>query len=113
MKLMRCPLNGERNISEFVCGGEVKAMPDPDKASDADWGRYLFFEDNPDGEIVEWWLHAPSSYWFIARRDTRTEAVLETMTVQEWRERQGTVGSGQAQGQSADSQAHGAQGTNG
>ncbi len=113
MKLMRCPLNGERNIAEFVCGGEVKAMPDPDAASDAAWGRYLFLEDNPAGEITEWWLHAPSSYWFIARRDTRTETILATMTIQEWQAREGATGSGQAQGQGADSQAHGAQGTNG
>ncbi len=29
MKLMHCPLNGPRNISEFVCGGEVREEPDP------------------------------------------------------------------------------------
>ena len=26
MKIMPCPLNGPRNISEFVCGGEAEAF---------------------------------------------------------------------------------------
>ena len=29
MKIIRCPLNGPRPLLEFVCGGEVRAMPDP------------------------------------------------------------------------------------
>ena len=39
MKIMPCPLNGPRNISEFVCGGEVLDMPDPATGSD----RHLLF----------------------------------------------------------------------
>jgi sarcosine oxidase subunit delta len=81
MKLMTCPLNGPRNISEFVCAGDVKAMPDPAAASDATWTDYLFLEDNIAGEVHEWWLHAPTNYWFIARRNTITDEILETMTV--------------------------------
>lgn len=81
MKLMTCPLNGPRNISEFVCAGDVKAMPDPAAASDAAWTEYLFLEDNIAGEVTEWWLHAPTNYWFIARRNTVTDEILETMTV--------------------------------
>ena len=34
MKILNCPLNGPRNISEFVWGGEVKEMPDPAGCSD-------------------------------------------------------------------------------
>ncbi len=28
MKILTCPLNGPRNIAEFVYGGEVTAMPE-------------------------------------------------------------------------------------
>ena len=43
MKIMNCPLNGPRNISEFVYGGQVKAMPDVRDVSDTDWARYVFY----------------------------------------------------------------------
>jgi len=78
MKIMDCPLNGPRNISEFACRGEVKAMPDPDTASDRDWADYLFMQSNPAGVVHEWWIHLPSSYWFIAERDTVTGEIIKT-----------------------------------
>jgi sarcosine oxidase subunit delta len=81
MKILTCPVNGPRNISEFVWGGEVKAVPDAATATDDAWAEYLFLEDNVAGEIFEWWLHAPTNTWFIARRNTVTDTVLETMTV--------------------------------
>lgn len=84
MKIMTCPLNGPRNIAEFVCAGEVKAMPDPVGCSDEEWAGYLFLEANPAGLIVEWWLHAPTSYWFIAKRDTVTEQIVATYTVEQF-----------------------------
>ena len=83
MKIMNCPLNGPRNIAEFVCGGEVRDMPDQDACSDAEWARHVFMADNPAGEVTEWWLHLPTSFCFIARRDTVTDEILETMTVQD------------------------------
>ncbi len=46
-------------------------------------------QDNPAGEVIEWWLHAPTAFWFIARRDTRTDEILETMTVREFMARRG------------------------
>ncbi|NIB42505.1 sarcosine oxidase subunit delta [Pseudomaricurvus alkylphenolicus] len=78
MKIMHCPLNGPRNISEFVHGGEVKAMPDPANCTDHDWADYVFYTDNKAGVVVEWWLHAPSSYWFIAERHTVTDDIIRT-----------------------------------
>lgn len=81
MKILNCPLNGPRNISEFAWGGEVRAAPDPAASTDGEWTAYLFLENNTAGEIHEWWLHAPSNYWFIARRNTVSDVVLETMTV--------------------------------
>ncbi len=81
MKIMDCPLNGPRNISEFICGGEVREMPDPEKSHSNAWIDYLFMENNKAGLIYEWWCHAPTTYWFIAYRDTLTDEIIETMTV--------------------------------
>lgn len=77
MKLMNCPLNGWRNIGEFVHGGEVVPAPAHD-ASTEEWADWVFMQDNAAGVVREWWLHAPSSYWFIAERDTVRDIVLKT-----------------------------------
>jgi sarcosine oxidase subunit delta len=84
MTLMPCPMNGPRNIQEFVCGGEVKAVPSAE-ADDAAWSAYLFLEENRRGVVREWWCHAPTSYWFIAERDTATDTVLRTYDAGELR----------------------------
>ena len=78
MKIMPCPLNGPRNISEFVCGGEVIPEPDPATADDGAWADYLFLHENAAGVVREWWFHLPTAYWFIAERDTRTDEILRT-----------------------------------
>lgn len=78
MKIMHCPLNGPRNITEFAYGGEVKPMPDPASCTDAEWAEYVFFENNTAGIVREWWFHIPSGYWFVAERDTVTDTILET-----------------------------------
>ncbi|TVP93268.1 MAG: sarcosine oxidase subunit delta [Pseudomonadaceae bacterium] len=78
MKIMPCPLNGPRNISEFVYGGEFKTMPDPATCSDADWADYVFNSDNRAGVVTEWWLHSASSYWFLVERNTLSDEILRT-----------------------------------
>ena len=77
MKIMPCPLNGPRNISEFVCGGEVEAMPGP-AGSDAAWADYVFKPANRRGVAREWWFHVATAYWFIAERDTASDEILKT-----------------------------------
>ena len=54
MKLIDCPLNGRRNISEFIYGGELKEMPPPHTCSDREWADYVFYSDNTAGVITEW-----------------------------------------------------------
>ncbi len=81
MKIMTCPVNGPRNISEFAWGGEIKPSPDPATCTDTEWTDHLFLEANVAGVISEWWLHTPTNTWFIARRNTVTDEILETMTV--------------------------------
>ena len=78
---MKCPLNGVRNISEFVCGGEVVDMPDPRTCSDREWADYLFMEKNTKGVVREWWMHSASSYWFIVERNTETNEITRTYPV--------------------------------
>ena len=43
MKLLTCPLNGKRNISEFTYGGEYHVMPDHRTSSARDWQSTCFF----------------------------------------------------------------------
>ncbi len=81
MKIMHCPLNGPRNIAEFVYGGEVVAEPDSANVSDDEWTDFLFLENNIAGVVREWWLHGPSAYWFIAERDTRSGEIVKTYAV--------------------------------
>ena len=83
MKIMVCPLNGPRTISEFVYGGEVVEMPDPNLCTDQEWADYVFYSDNNIGVVREWWLHAASSYWFIAERHTATDEVIATYKTSE------------------------------
>jgi sarcosine oxidase subunit delta len=78
MKIMHCPVNGPRAISEFVCGGELRPMPDPAAASDAQWADYVFNRNGAPGLKKEWWCHVPSGVWFIAERDTATDVIHRT-----------------------------------
>jgi sarcosine oxidase, subunit delta len=78
MKLLPCPINGPRPISEFFYWGEVRDMPDPDSASDEAWADYVFNRSGAAGIKKEWWLHTPSGVWFIAERDTARDELKRT-----------------------------------
>ena len=83
MKILNCPLNGPRNISEFTYGGEFHSMPDPDSSTAREWAEHVFFHDNNAGVVIEWWCHTPSSYWFLAERNTITDELLRTFPASE------------------------------
>ena len=78
MKIMPCPLNGPRNIQEFVCAGPVEPHPDPNRCTDDEWAAYVWLEENVAGVVREWWCHVATSYWFIAERNTVTDEILST-----------------------------------
>lgn len=78
MKLLKCPMNGIRPISEFVFGGELREMPNPESATDQEWAAYVHNRNGAPGLKKEWWYHAPSGTWFVAERNTLTEEVLRT-----------------------------------
>jgi len=79
MKIMVCPLNGPRPVSEFAYGGEVRSSPDPDTSTDAEWSSYVFNRSGAPGVKYEWWCHIASGFWFIALRDTAHDIVAETL----------------------------------
>lgn len=83
MKILHCPLNGPRNIAEFSYGGELHRMPDPSLCESRQWAEYVFFDDNDAGIVTEWWCHNPTSYWFLAERDTITDEVIRTFPASE------------------------------
>ncbi len=83
MKIMTCPLNGPRNISEFTCFGEVVEMPDPESLSDDDWGDFVWLSNNTAGAVREWWCHTATNYWFIAERNTVTDEIIRTYPASE------------------------------
>ena len=77
MKLLHCPLNGPRPLLEFVCGGEVRDMPDA-SVSDGEWAAWLLNRHSVARVKREWWCHTPSGYWFIAERDTSRDEFLRS-----------------------------------
>jgi len=78
MKIMNCPVNGPRAVTEFVYWGALRDMPDPASASDAQWADYVFNRNGAPGIKKEWWCHTPSNTWFIAERDTERDVVIRT-----------------------------------
>jgi sarcosine oxidase subunit delta len=83
MKIMPCPLNGPRNITEFACFGEVTGMPEPNAADDAAWAAHVWYANNTAGLVREWWCHTPTNYWFIAERHTVTDEIVRTYPASE------------------------------
>lgn len=78
MKILNCPMNGPRNIDEFQSLGAVRADPEPDTLSDADWSRHLFRSENRRGVVTEWWRHVPSNFVFLAECDIVTNEIHRT-----------------------------------
>ena len=76
MKLLACPLNGPRNITEFQYLGPLR--PDPVRDDDAAWTRHLFHVENRPGVMTEWWRHTPSNTVFLAERDVVSDTVVRT-----------------------------------
>lgn len=74
-----CPNCGPRAVWEFHYGGPPRSRPEP-AATEREWAEYLYNRANVCGEQTEWWYHRSGcKLWFIARRNTLTNAVLETM----------------------------------
>ena len=92
MLLIPCPWCGPRDEVEFAYGGEAHlAMPaDPNEATDAAWGDYLYMRANPKGAHRERWCHTHGCRrWFNAVRDTTTEHFAEVYALRGGSNREG------------------------
>ena len=75
---IECPNCGQRPVWEFHFGGAVRTRPDQ-AASPRQWADFLYSRPNIAGEQTEWWYHRSAcKLWFLAERNTVTNAVLET-----------------------------------
>ena len=84
MLSIQCPYCGPRDETEFLNGGEGhldRPVP-PEAVIDKDWAEYLFFHDNPKGDLRERWLHAfGCRRWFHAVRSTADHAITLTYPI--------------------------------
>lgn len=75
---IECPNCGKRPVWEFHYGGPARKRPG-DTATERQWAEYLYNRPNTCGEQTEWWIHRSAcKLWFIVRRNTLTNQVLET-----------------------------------
>ena len=84
MLLIPCPWCGERDETEFRCGGEAHiARPaQPAALSDAHWADYLFMRSNPMGIHFERWRHLHGcGRWFNVTRDTVSDQILQVYEI--------------------------------
>ena len=78
MKLLLCPINGLRPLSEFLFGGEVRDMPTAGTVTDEEWADYVFNRQGEPGVRKEWWYHTASGTWCIAERDNLKDEFVRT-----------------------------------
>ena len=77
MMQLSCPCCGARDENEFVCGGTSHIARPPLSASDAVWGHYLFFRDNPKGvHLRALAARVRLRPWFNLARHTVTHEML-------------------------------------
>ena len=79
MLLIPCPFCGEREETEFHCGGEahIQRPRQPQALSDDQWADYLFMRANPKGVHFERWRHLHGcGRWFNVARDTVSDRIL-------------------------------------
>jgi sarcosine oxidase subunit delta len=77
MMQLPCICCGLRDENEFVCGGTSNIVRPNLDASDAVWGEYLFFRENPKGLHLERWRHVYGcGSWFNLQRSTVTHEVI-------------------------------------
>lgn len=76
--LLTCPNCGPREVTDFSFGGEVSARP-LSRPSTRELNAYVYLRRNVAGLQREWWQHRSGCRaWFLAERDTRSDAVLWT-----------------------------------
>jgi heterotetrameric sarcosine oxidase delta subunit len=75
---LSCPNCGVREVTDFAFGGEYHPRP-AGRPTARDLNAYVYFRRNVAGWQREWWHHRSGCRaWFLAQRDTRTNAVAWT-----------------------------------
>jgi len=73
MLIVPCPHCGPRNQSDLRLLGASVPRPDPNSASRADWGDYLYLRENPaDWQIETWYCRAGCRKYFKLERNQAT-----------------------------------------
>ncbi len=81
--LLTCPHCGSRPVAEFAYRGEMTPAI-TDGMDHTSLHRAIHLRRNVAGPQREWWMHrAGCQAWFVADRDTRTNAVSATALVSE------------------------------
>ncbi len=76
--LLECPNCGVREVTDFGFGGETSPRP-RSRPTFRELNAYNYFRRNVAGVQREWWFHRSGCRsWFIAERNTVTNAVLFT-----------------------------------
>ena len=93
--MIPCPHCERRPAGEFHFGGPLRDRPEPDALTD-EWIAYTYDQPNRRAVQWEWWFHrAACRQWFLVRRDTRTNQVLESAMP-------GEVATGMPEGEAGD-----------
>lgn len=73
MLLVPCPNCGPRNQSDLRLLGASVSRPDPNTATRAEWGDYLYLRDNPADWITEsWYCRSGCRRYFSLERHQAT-----------------------------------------
>tara|TARA_Y100001970_G_scaffold283934_1_gene400246 strand:- start:1083 stop:1436 length:354 start_codon:yes stop_codon:yes gene_type:complete len=86
MYLISCPYCGERDQSEFNCGGEahISRPKNPPELTDDQWADYLFMRKNIKGVQYERWNHSNGCrQWFNVVRNTANDKILKVYNIGE------------------------------
>jgi sarcosine oxidase subunit delta len=84
--VISCPNCGLRSVTEFRYGGERRVPPRTN--GHREWAHYLYARSNKLGVQREWWYHRLGCQrWFLARRHTLTNEVLDTYWLDETEDR--------------------------
>ncbi|MGB1883393.1 MAG: sarcosine oxidase subunit delta [Gammaproteobacteria bacterium] len=75
MKIIDCPHLGPRPLTEFAISGILD--PEPENLGEFTPGRWAFERNSVPLERVEWWFHIPSELWFLVRRETASNTIVE------------------------------------
>jgi heterotetrameric sarcosine oxidase delta subunit len=76
--VLRCPVCGTREVTDFGFGGEISPRPEG-RPSFRELNAYNYLRRNAAGIQREWWFHRSGCRaWFIAERDTTTNEVMFT-----------------------------------